>query len=74
MNDFAIAASHQHLITQLCGDLEESFVIVNQTRQYNFLGIRIHLAKRNIFIPAPPTDEEIAFNINKGKQQATLNG
>jgi hypothetical protein len=53
VDDFAIAASHQHLITALCDDLKQRYVITESDTLESFLGIRIHSTKGGyVFITA----------------------
>jgi hypothetical protein len=53
VDDFAIGASHQHLITQLCDDLKERYVITESDTLETFLGIRIHSANSGMYLSQP---------------------
>jgi hypothetical protein len=53
VDDFAIAASHQHLIGQLCDGLKERYVITESDTLESFLGIRIHSTKCGMYLSQP---------------------
>jgi hypothetical protein len=53
VDDFAIAASHQHLITALCDDLKQRYVITESDTLESFLGIRIHSTKGGMYLSQP---------------------
>jgi hypothetical protein len=72
VDDFAIAASHQHLIGQLCDDLKERYVITESDTLESFLGIRIHSTKSGMYLSQPGHLQKI-FDLAKtdGKSKAT---
>jgi hypothetical protein len=72
VDDFAIAASHQHLITQLCDHLKERYVITESDTLESFLGIRIHSTKTGMYLSQPGHLQKI-FDLaqTNGKSKST---
>jgi hypothetical protein len=54
VDDFAIAASHQHLIRQLTLDLKDKgYIITESDSLETFLGIHIHSQSSGIYLSQP---------------------
>ena len=54
VDDFAIAASHQHLIDQLKSDLKDNkYIITESDSLETFLGVHIHSQRTGIYLSQP---------------------